>query len=411
MPRPNTLKHLPFFEVLASAPEGSVDARLATAGLLTLRMIDHWVLAGPAIVEPESVSVRSVRHAIMELAAKEPVREALLTVVNTMQMLRQVDLVPVLPRVFAYAQLLERHYGVMTLAADAYQSVIRLADAEFDAELVMDGYQRLAFCQRKVGALDAAVESSTMLTRIAGRRKDRARVLRGKIGLGQVSMLRGDHTDADSRFMEVSVEAEQHELNRELGMATHNRAVVASRAGNATDAVVLAHRALKYTADPVERDRVLSDLAAFLIKVEQYDAAIDALRILEVTASSDEPRATARVNLVVVAARTGNQELFNSARASIGAAATISVDSKVNLLIESSIALRQFGDGDAADAELRAAEETARAHGLSGSLGDIEATRRRVSYTTLKPARTMTADDPTYAIAADLRIMAAAVAA
>lgn len=99
--RPQTLKHLPFFEVLAEAVEDSREAKLATAGLLSLRMIDHWVLAGPAIVEPESVSVRSVRQAIMALSATEPIREALLTVVNTMQMVRHVDLVPVLPRVFA----------------------------------------------------------------------------------------------------------------------------------------------------------------------------------------------------------------------------------------------------------------------------------------------------------------------
>src|SRR6185369_13512838 len=144
-PSAQTLKHLPFFEVLAAAPEDSPEALRATAGLLSLRMLDHWVLAGPAIVEPESVSVRSVRKAIMALPASEPAREALLTTVNTMQMLRQVDLVPVLPRVYAYAQLLERHYGSMALAADAYSSVVRLADADFDAELVMDSYANMAF--------------------------------------------------------------------------------------------------------------------------------------------------------------------------------------------------------------------------------------------------------------------------
>ncbi|MEA3247129.1 MAG: hypothetical protein U9Q74_13340 [Gemmatimonadota bacterium] len=143
---PQRLKHLPFFEVLAQSPEGSDEARLATAGLLTLRMVDHWVLAGAPIVEPESVSVRSVRSALMALPAQEPVREALLMVVNTMQMLRTVDLVPVLPRVYAYGQLLERHHGAMALAADVYETVIRLADVEFDSELVLDSFTRLGFC-------------------------------------------------------------------------------------------------------------------------------------------------------------------------------------------------------------------------------------------------------------------------
>ena len=55
------LKHLAFFEAVGEAEENSSKAHAATAGLLMLRLIDHWILAGPVMVEPESVSVRSVR--------------------------------------------------------------------------------------------------------------------------------------------------------------------------------------------------------------------------------------------------------------------------------------------------------------------------------------------------------------
>ncbi|MDA1082295.1 MAG: hypothetical protein O2973_11605 [Gemmatimonadetes bacterium] len=408
---PQRLKHLPFFEVLSSVPEESSEARLATAGLLTLRMIDHWVLAGSAIVEPESVSVRSVRRAITAVPPQEPIREALLTIVNTMQMLREVDVAPLLPRVFAYAQLLERHHAAMALAADAYQSVIRLADAEFDAELVMDAYYRLAFCQRKVGALDDAVESSTALSRIAGRRKDRARVLRAKIGLGLVAMMRGDLADADSMFVAVATEGERYKLTREFAMATHNRAVVASRAGNATDAVILAHQALKSTNDPVERDRVLGDLAAFLIQLEQYDVALDALRILELTAASEEPRLSARGNILIVAARAGNKQLFDAAQASL-AEARLPVAAHVNFLVESARGLFRFGDQAAADLALTTAEREAKLHGLTGSLTEIDGIRRTGERPVVASADVRTyVDNRTYTVAADLREMAAAIAA
>src|SRR3972149_7790586 len=70
--QPQGLKHLPFFEVLGEAPEESPAACAATAGLLALRLIDHWVLAGPVMVEPEAKSIRSVGEAIMKLAGKEP---------------------------------------------------------------------------------------------------------------------------------------------------------------------------------------------------------------------------------------------------------------------------------------------------------------------------------------------------
>ena len=405
---PQSLKHLPFFEVLASAPEDSLDARLATAGLLSLRMLDHWVLAGPAIVEPESVSVRSVRRAIMALPANEPAREALLTTVNTMQMLRQVDLVPVLPRVFAYAQLLERHYGVMALAADGYESVIRLADLEFDAELVMDSYYRLAFCQRKTGALDLAAKASTTLSRIAGRRKDRARVLRGKMGLGQVAMMRGELAEADTQFSAIAAEAEKHELTREYAMALHNRAVVASRNHDPVRASVLAHSAMKLTADPVERDRVLSDLAAFLISAGRYDAALDALRVLEVTASSNEQRLTVGVNIVIAAARAGNRELFDRTRSAL-AYDTIPIEARLNLLVEVASGLERFGNFAESRTTMSEATQLADTHGVPLP----EATELTAATTTTKSKDTRGTQpelDPARAIAMDLHQMAAAIA-
>ena len=406
---PQTLKHLPFFEVLAIAPEDSLDARLATAGLLSLRMLDHWVLAGPAIVEPESVSVRSVRRAIMALPANEPAREALLTTVNTMQMLRHVDVVPVLPRVFAYAQLLERHYGVMLLAADAYESVIRLADLEFDAELVMDSYHRLAFCQRKTGALDLAAKASTTLTRIAGRRKDRARVLRGKMGLGQVAMMRGELAEADSQFSAIAAEAEKHELTSEYAMALHNRAVVASRNHDPVQASVLAHSAMKLTSDPVERDRVLSDLAAFLISAGRYDAALDALRVLEVTATSSEQRIAVRVNTIVAAAHAGNQELFEAMRSTL-AGATLPIEAQLNLFVEVASGLRRFGLAADADTAIADATVLANAHGVP--LPEPTAlTATPIARQSENSRRTQPELDPAGVIATDLRQMAASLAA
>ena len=77
-----SLKHLAFFEALSEHDEKSPSALAATAGLLSLRMVDHWLLAGSIIVEPESVSVQSVRAAIMELPAADPLREVLLGLVE-----------------------------------------------------------------------------------------------------------------------------------------------------------------------------------------------------------------------------------------------------------------------------------------------------------------------------------------
>lgn len=401
--RPQTLKHLPFFQLLAEAPEGSPEACVATAGLLALRMMDHWVLVGPPIVEPESVSVRSVRHAIMALPAQEPVREALLTIVNTMQMLHHVDMGPVLPRVFAYGQLLERHHGAMALAADVYASIIRLSDAGFDSELVMDSYYRMAFCQRKLGAFEDALDSSEALTKLATRRRDRTRILRGRMGTAQVAMMRGEHASADSQFLLIAKEAKRRELMREYAMAIHNRAVVAARAGNPTDAIELAHEALQNTSDPFERDRVLADLAAFLLWSGRTETALDALRILELTAASEEPRQSARANIVIAAARIGNRELFDAARRELSAS-SLSPEARLNLYIESARGLRAFGAEDEAESSLRDAEALARMAGNEHAWAVIAEVRSASPVAATPPREGK--DDVSLRVAATLRTLA-----
>lgn len=358
----STLKHLPFFEVLASVDERSEEAKRATAGLLTLRMLDHWVLAGPAIVEPESVSVRSVRQAIMALGKREPAREVLLAIVNTMQMLRQVDMVPVLPRVFAYGQLLERHYSQFALAADAFATIVRYAEVELDADLVMDSYYRLGYCERSAGALDRADEAYEQMGRVATRRKDRARALRSRNGLGVVLMLRGDYGAADATLAEVGAQAAKAGLVAEQSMALHNRAVVASKVGDFERATLYAHGALGLCQDSGERERVLFDLGAFLLESGRIAAARDAFTIVELTATSDYFRNHARGNLAICAARFGTPDEVESSLGRVDVN-SLRADARVALAVEMSAAYGRFGNAG------RAAQFAGEATRLTEALG------------------------------------------
>lgn len=105
------LKHLPFFEVIGHEEEDSPHARVAKAGLLLLRLIDHWFLVGAVMVGPESQSIRSVRNAISSLPRECPQRDLLFGLVNAMQTARDVDVEVILPRLLAYARLLEYENG------------------------------------------------------------------------------------------------------------------------------------------------------------------------------------------------------------------------------------------------------------------------------------------------------------
>jgi hypothetical protein len=121
------LKHMPFFEAVGTEEEDSPRSRIAQAGLLVLRHIDFWVMAGMVMVDPECMNVRSSRNAIAALEPDNPQREPLFTVINAMQTSREVDVVPLLPHLERYAQLLDGEEWSKPLAADVRVTIERVA--------------------------------------------------------------------------------------------------------------------------------------------------------------------------------------------------------------------------------------------------------------------------------------------
>jgi tetratricopeptide (TPR) repeat protein len=406
------LKHLAFFEALGEGPESSPTHRAAKAGLLTLRLVDHWVLAGASMVEPESVSVRSVRQAIMTIPANDPQREVLLGLVNTMQTLREVDLQPLLPRVFAYAGILERR-GELEMAADVYESVVRLGSEEYDPDLIIDSHMRLGYCHRYLGALPIAERAYLSAGRIANRVGEPARVLRSEIGLANVAMVRGDLPKAEEMLTAAAVRSDELGLGEEHAAALHSRAIVAQRRGHIDQAVCFAFDALRRTTIPRERDRMLGDVGAFLIVLERFDAARDALMILEATTTDQVVRTNARVNLVVLGARSGDRDLFDRWRSEL-AGAELAAETTANFMIESARGLRRFGEPREATKLLESALAFARERGLNRALFEAEGLlgqREVVGAEATSGGIHAMSHDPTAHVARELRQMAAALAA
>lgn len=365
------LKHLAFFEAVGKASEDSSNAHAATAGLLMLRLIDHWVLAGPVMVEPESVSVKSVRKAIMMLESNDPSREVLLGLINAMQTIREVDIQPVLPRLFAYAGCLEKRLE-FSLSADVYGTITRLAEENFDGDLLIDSFLRLGYCHRNLGDLAEAETSYLAAGKIAKRRKEIARGLRSQIGLANVVMMRGNLPKADEILAGVTADSEVAACVDVQSTALHTRSAVAQRRGELHRAVCLAYDAMKICPSPSERDRILGDIGAYFIVLQRFDAARDALMILDATAATQIVRINARVNLMVIAARAGDQKCFVESRARIESAALMP-ETRVNFLIESARGLRRFGESESARPMLVEARELAVAHGFSRSIFEAEA--------------------------------------
>jgi hypothetical protein len=365
------LKHLAFFEAVGEAKENSPKAQSATAGLLMLRLIDHWVLAGPAMVEPESVSVKSVRGAIMQLESTDPTREVLLGLVNTMQTVREVDIQPVLPRLFAYAGCLEKRVE-LTLAADVYGTIARLAEEEYDGDLLIDSFLRLGYCQRMMGELSDAEASYATAGKIAKRQKETARALRSQIGGATVVMMRGNLPKAEELLAQIALESERAACVEVTSSALHVRSIAAHRRGELGRAVCLAYNALQCTAVPKERDGILADIGAYFITMKRFDAAHDALMILEATAATEMVRLHARVNMMVLAARAGDSDLFASSRTRLEGV-MLPPEVQINYLIESARGFRLFGGARRAEGLLKEAQQLAVEHGFNRSIFEADA--------------------------------------
>jgi tetratricopeptide (TPR) repeat protein len=404
------LKHLAFFEAVGESEENSSKAHAATAGLLMLRLIDHWILAGPVMVEPESVSVRSVRHAIMQLESRDPSRDVLLGLINAMQTVREVDIQPVLPRLFAYAGCLEKR-GELTLAADVYATIARLGEEDFDGDLLIDSFLRLAYCQRNMGVLADSEASYATAGKISKRRKDTPRAFRSQIGIGILAGMRGNLPKADEFLAQIADECERMECVAEHAKALHARSVIAQQRGELGRSVCLAYDALQRTTSPSERDLILADIGGYLIVMRRFDAARDALMILEATAATEVPRLQARVNMVALAARAGDRNLFAHSRGRIETE-TLQPAVKVNYLIESARGFRAFGEPGKAEELLNDARELASEHGFNRSIFEIEEmlAEREVSADATSGSVRFEDSDAAAGVERELRQMALAVA-
>jgi tetratricopeptide (TPR) repeat protein len=406
------LKHLAFFEMLVDVAEETPTHRAAIAGLLTLRLIDHWVLAGAVMVEPESASVRAVREAIMAIAANDPQREVLLGVVNTMQTLREVDMQPVLPRLFAYAGILEKR-GMLELAADAYESVIRHGDGEYDGDVVIDSHMRLGFCRRLLGSLPEADEAYAQAGKIAKLRREPARVLHARIGIAKVALERGNLPEADQMLGDIAKQCAQSGFEKIQAMALHDQATVAMKRGDHVRAVCLAYESLERTSGASERERVLNDIAASFAMMGRFPEARTAFLIQEATASSREVRTVARINLMALAAREGDLDAFKSIRGQL-AAVTLPPEMHVNFLIESARGVAEFGESQEVTELLQGAINEARSVGLHRSVFEAEDMLRVLPVEANRQARggiPAVEPDPAAYVVSGLRRMLASLSA
>jgi tetratricopeptide (TPR) repeat protein len=300
------LRHLPFFEAIASLDEKDPQACAYTAGLLVMRLVDTWLEDGPIV--DDGWSLRSVSSTIDAIDEGTPIRAILGRVVDALQS-RKPDIHVVVTPLMAYGQALEYDANWL-LAADVYHSVLAHLHPVEDSDASIAAHLRLGQCYRHLNRIDDASEAFTAASEIASEVGDMVGVLRARVGEARIAMLRGNMPRAEAILDETIKRAVGPDMRDVRSRALHDRANVAHHRHQYEMAIQFAYDALEHSQSPTERDRILSDIAVSFLELGVYSAARDAYMVLSATAQEQYMRWAATLNLLEISSQTGAEMLF-----------------------------------------------------------------------------------------------------
>jgi tetratricopeptide (TPR) repeat protein len=368
-PKP-TLRHLPFLEAMATSEEGKHEYREARATFLALRHLDHWIALGAGGGAPTDRSTTITQEALGALGDDTELRSALESIVSAIPELSDADAQPVLPRVFALGSLLERR-GRTRQAADVYATVVRHVDTSAHVDLAYDANMRMAASLRTEGQLDLADQAYAMAGTLAARTRDRVRVITSRVGRAKVTWVRGNLPATDDALQELEQEARAEGAVELVAMILHDRAALSNQRGDTQRAIRTVWDAYRLSPDEYDRERMLEDLAMFLGVVGAFDAARDALQLIELGSRQQSARWIAQINLMELAHRTGNQVQFHQYRRALEQV-NLPIARRVAYLLDAGRGLATFGELSGARAALTDALRTAETHGLNQKVFEAE---------------------------------------
>lgn len=375
------LRHLPFFEEIASRSEGDPEWHAAVAGLVVLRLVDAWLEEGAELTVGDAFTARSVESAVEEIRAGSPIRTLLQRVLRALRE-RKPDIHVVVTPLMAYAQALE-YDAKWKLATDVYHSVLAHLHPMEDTDASIAAHLRLGSCYRSMDLLDEASAAYSAASEIAGAAGDVVGLLRARVGEAAIAGRRGNFPYAQEILDDTIARATGDNLRDVRSRALHQRSNVARHRGQYELAVRFAYDALNHSETPTERDRILGDLAGAFADMGVYSAARDAYLVLSVTAQEQFTRWAATLNLLEIAVQTGAEPVFEQYRRLLaGQALPPYFATGYQLTLGNGYA--RFGDDERAHQHLTRAIAMAREHGLNELLFDAE--EALLGVRTQKPA-------------------------
>jgi tetratricopeptide (TPR) repeat protein len=303
------IRHQVFFDTLGSLREDSASWRSVFAGLSVLRLVDSYTDNSASVDPANWAQLHSVRSSVEEVSAGDPIRGVLTTVLEETIARGTIDEI-VCRSLLGYGRALD-YEASWSLATDVFQTVARVARPEKNAKLAVEANVAVGGAARRNGDWETSARAYSQAAYIADTMGDRQGVLTVQVGIANTYIAKGNLPDAQTILDDVITQAGDLHFEDVKGIALHSRAALAGRRGEYAESVRLGNAALKLTKNPVERDRVLADLAGAFEEVGRRDASRDANLLLVATSQSKLVRWTATINLMELAAREGMEQAFD----------------------------------------------------------------------------------------------------
>jgi tetratricopeptide (TPR) repeat protein len=362
------LRHLPFFEAVATSDEGSPDWQFTTAGLVVLRLVDAW-LENAVVTADDDWGIRSVRAAVEGVDDGRPARAILIRVLDALEA-QKPDIHVVVSPLMAFARALE-YDAQWLMALDVYHTVLAHLHPTQDSDASIAAHIRLGHCYNNLNRLDDAATAFTAASEIANASGDIVGVLRARIGEAKLAIVRGNLPRAEQILDETIRRADGPAFQDVRWRALHERSNIAHQRGDYELAVQLAYAAFGQAQGASDRDRILSDLALAFSELGVYSAARDAYLVLSTTAQEQYTRWAAGINLLEVSSRTGAQMMFELFRRQLlGQPLPPFLATAYELNV--GLGYKRFGDHDKAKHFFEKARALASEHGLNQYVFEAE---------------------------------------
>ena len=392
---PPPLGHLAYLEALADAA-GAADhgARwsVVSAGYATLQLFEVWAGFHRGALTPDEIEIRRVRRRIESVHDADPIRRCLQQLVELIERAvlvsgvdehRECELAAA-RIVAAYGKLLQ-YEASWSLARDVFSTLAAFARLVDDEERLLDSMLMIGFCHRMLAEFDDAREAYGRLRALASQLGSEQYLLLSELGFAKIAIERGNLPAAVGMLDQLITETEADEHAAIRAKALMDRARVAAQMGDHTSAVVLGHEALQCSADPMERERILINLAMTLRELGLWDQARDANVILAATAQEAAVRWMAQINLMALATLTHDAPMFDAIRREVSA---MPLPPYLRTLLHEASAhgLRAFGQPAESTLEFRRMLDVAERHGLHEFIVKAREAQREASDSANRPA-------------------------